>query len=227
MAIVDEHFVPETGKTVLDYLRRGDTTAVHHLIRYDWACAALAELGDFQSLLDIACGVGFGSHRLAREFPLADVAGADNDEGAISFARKRYDAGNLIFSIGDLLRWDESLGGARYDRIVCFDTIEHIAHREVMMKNVVDHLQPDGILLLSTPVRGELVLHPHWEHHRVEYSPDVLYDFMSRYFGEIIHPDDASFPRADVFDEVNENEVVYLLKMNPLVCRKPLSRGSR
>lgn len=220
--VTDEYFVPEDGVTLEDYFERREKTPVHHLIRYRWAAAVLGELGSLSTILDVACGAGYGSHGIATRFPDAEVVGADYDAGAVAFAREKYRAPNLSFIEADLRRWNESLGDREFGCIVSFDTLEHIEHREIAMQNIVEHLHPDGMLLLSTPVRSENVLNPGWEHHKIEFSRRALYDFLRRYFGEVRAPDFGTLPCADVFDPINRDEVFYLLKMNPVVCRNPV-----
>jgi cyclopropane fatty-acyl-phospholipid synthase-like methyltransferase len=220
--VVDEHFVPEDGVGIEGYLERGDRTAVHHLIRYEWACRVIASESGIDTLLDIACGIGYGSFQIAKSFPRIRVTGADYDHDAIDQARRRYSAPNVEFVHGDLVHWDETLGTDAYDCVVCFDTIEHISHREIMMENLVNHLTDDGMLFLSTPVRSTNVLNPGWEHHKIEYSSGSLHAFLRRYFEEILFPDDGSLPCRDVFDRLNRDEVIYLLRMNPVLCRGPI-----
>lgn len=220
--VVDEHFVPQEGWTLEDYLARGERTPVHHLIRYRWAEAVLTELLPPGPLLDIACGAGYGSFGIASRFPDLEVVGGDYDGGAIEFARDRYVAPNLSFVKADVTDWRNTLGERRFGCIVSFDTIEHVEHREIMMRNVVEHLLPEGFLIISTPVRGETVLAPGWEHHRIEYSRHDLYDFVRRYFGEVLASDLGTLPCEEVFELVNRDEPVYLLKMNPILCRAPI-----
>ena len=91
------------------------------------------------------------------------------------------------------------------------------------MQSLVEHLSPDGLVLLSTPVRSENRLNPGWEHHKIEYSRPALHDFLRRYFDEVAYPDDGSLPCIETMSRLNTSaEVVYLLKMNPLVCRRPI-----
>lgn len=222
-SVINEHFVPEAGLTIADYLAAGHKTATHHLLRYAWAEAVLADLRP-RSVLDVACGSGYGSHGIATLLPDSEVTGADYDPTAIAFAQAHYRAENLSFVQMDMTRWDETSGPDTFDCVVSFDTLEHIEHREIAMQNLVDHLDPDGTLLLSTPVRSKNVLNPGWEHHKLEYSRRSLYDFLRRYFEEVLAPDFKTLPHVEVFDEVNGDRVpqVYLLKMNPVVCRRPI-----
>jgi 2-polyprenyl-3-methyl-5-hydroxy-6-metoxy-1,4-benzoquinol methylase len=219
--VTNEHFVPAEGSSLEDYLERGEKTPVHHLIRYRWAAEVLRALKP-ESALDVACGAGYGSHSLAGQFPDMEIIGGDYDEDAILFARDNYQAPNLRFFKVDVTRWGESLGDRVFDCIISFDTIEHVEHREIMMQNMVNHLTPDGVLLLSTPVKLENVLNPGWEHHKIEYSKWALHDFLRRYFKEVLSPEFGNLPCVEVFDDLNKREVVYVLKMNPLVCRSPI-----
>jgi 2-polyprenyl-3-methyl-5-hydroxy-6-metoxy-1,4-benzoquinol methylase len=219
---VDEHFVPSRGLTLADAIREGNESAVHHLIRYEWAAQCLGDSGA-QSILDLATGSGYGAHELAVRLPTATITGVDYDVAAIQEARATYALRNLEYRVGDATRWDETIGPATFDAIVSFDMIEHVLHREVMLESLVHHLAPGGCLLLSTPCGHlETVLQPLWVHHRIEYSLASLYDFLRRYFAVVVEPDDREFPRRDVFNVLADGPVTYFLKMNPVVCRGPI-----
>jgi 2-polyprenyl-3-methyl-5-hydroxy-6-metoxy-1,4-benzoquinol methylase len=221
--IVDEHFVPKDGLDLEPYLRAKNTTAVHHLIRYLWAERCLADIKGLESVLDVACGSGYGSFVLSKRFPGARVVGADYDPGAVEVASSLYSAPNLEYRVGDVTRWDETIGPDVVDAVVSFDTIEHVIHRDIMMESTVKHLRDDGVLLLSTPCGRDVNnLKPGWEHHRIEYSSASLYDFVSRYFQEILRPDDGAVPHLNVFDVLQGSGVHYWLKMNPVLCRGPI-----
>lgn len=219
----NEHFVPDPGKTILDYFRDGERTPVHHLIRYEWAETVLAAENARGRVLDVACGAGYGSDGMARKLPDLTIVGGDYDRDAIEFATEHYQAPNLSFVVADVTRWEESIGSEPFDWIVSFDTIEHLEHREIMMQNIVEHLTPNGTLLLSTPVRGQTRLNPGWEHHKIEFGRAALYDFLRRYFEEVRAPDFGTLPCVEVFDQINITDPpFYLLKMNPVLCRRPI-----
>jgi SAM-dependent methyltransferase len=222
-AIVNEHFVPTLGLELAPYLAKGDRTAVHHLLHYDWAVKVVGDLATKNLILDVACGAGYGSYLLARAFPTAQVLGVDYDRTAIQYANKHYSLPNLQFKIGDTLLWQKTIGATSFDCIVSFETLEHCKHREIMLENLVAHLNPQGCLLLSTPCGwDENVLHPRWPHHAIEYSSASLYDFLSRYFAQIRRPDGPDFPHLEVFDCLNGTGIVYNLRLNPVVCSLPI-----
>jgi 2-polyprenyl-3-methyl-5-hydroxy-6-metoxy-1,4-benzoquinol methylase len=218
----DEHFVPSAGLDLGPYLDAGDRIAVHHLIRYHWAIAAL-QGRPMRRLIDVACGAGYGSAMLADAFPDVEVLGVDYDEPGVADARARYRRPNLSFLYGDAMRWTETIGAEPFDCVVSFDTLEHVPHREVMLMNIVDHLGDDGALLFSTPCGPSTTkLEPEWSAHRIEYSRFLCYDVMSRYFGRVLHPADPSFPALDAFDVLKGTSVGYAKRMNPLLCLDPI-----
>lgn len=220
--VVDEHFVPGRESSLGEAIGKGDANAVHHLIRYEWAARCLSD-EPAGHLLDLATGSGYGAHALAARLPSTKVLGVDYDAAAIEEARARYSLPNLDYRVGDATRWTGTIGDEPYDVIVSFDMIEHVLHREIIMQGLVDHLAPQGMLLLSTPCGWpEPVLKPEWVHHRIEYSAASLFDFLRRYFGEIVRPEDPAFPHREVFDLLADGPVSYFLQMNPIVCRAPI-----
>ncbi|MGL4648871.1 MAG: class I SAM-dependent methyltransferase [Caldilineaceae bacterium] len=220
--VVNEHFVPALGLELAPYLERGDTTAVHHLLRYQWAAAVLRDRPP-ATLLDVACGAGYGSAMLAAALPAAQILGADYDPAAVKRAIQDHASPRVRFVQGDVHRWRDTIGHERFDCVVSFDTLEHSEHREIFLENLVNHLNPDGRLLLSTPCGHDVnELKPRWLHHAIEYSSASLYDFLRRYFAVVRRPEDADFPHRKVFDQLVGSKVTYLLQMNPVLCEQPI-----
>lgn len=220
--IKDEFFVPVNGLDLSKYIKKNDIAAVHHLIRYQWAISVLKDINIKDQILDIACGAGYGSYQMALTFPDIRITGCDYDPAAINYAKRNYRSPNLDYKIGNVLEWDNTIGLNKYNLIVSFDTIEHIQHREIMMENLVNHLEENGMLLLSTPC-GTMTnkLEPEWKFHRIEYSSSSLYDFISRYFDCISRPEDVDFPHLDIFDQLDGTGINYYLHMNPIICKVP------
>jgi len=220
--VVNEHFVPMLGVDLKPYLEKGDQTGVHHLIRYQWACAVLAD-NPPSRVLDVACGSGYGSAMLAQTLPHATFLGVDYDPSAIRYGTEHYASDRIAFRVGDVHRWEETIGGEKFDCVVSFDTLEHSRHREIFLENLVNHLTPTGRLLLSTPSgHAENLLKPRWLHHAIEYSSASLYDFLRRYFAVVRHPLQEDWPHREIFDQLQGSPVSYALRMNPVLCEQPI-----
>ncbi len=227
--IVNEHFVPKYGLELEPYLQRKDRNAAHHLTHYYWAMAVLEEHPQIRSILDIACGSGYGSFMLAQRFPHINVVGADYDRTALRYAEGHFTLPNLSFKFGDVALWDKTIGQNVFDCIISYETIEHVPHREIMMENLVNHMSDDGMFLMTTPCGWEEnLLRPRWPMHKIEYSSASLYDFMKRYFTTVIRPDEKRlpdeppFPHREHYEHLHANGIEYNLTMNPAVCLRPI-----
>ncbi|MCC6129569.1 MAG: class I SAM-dependent methyltransferase [Acidobacteria bacterium] len=228
--IVDEHFVPRFGLEIETYSRVGDIAAVHHLARYEWACAVLRSIESMSVVVDLGCGGGYGSFMLANRLSSVHVIGVDHDADAIASARGGFSLPNLQFCQLDVQSWRsaERAPVPRPDAFVCFDVIEHIPHREVFLMNVVEHMRDDGVLLLSTPcAASEDSFRPEWEFHKIEYSAPTLFDFLRRYFDDVKGSDEEGFPFREVFEAPQVSRVGYVLRLNPVICSRPLRIPNR
>jgi 2-polyprenyl-3-methyl-5-hydroxy-6-metoxy-1,4-benzoquinol methylase len=219
----DEHFVATDGLDIETYIARCDLTAVHHLIRYRWAASVLAETRADARLLDLGCGSGYGAFELAGALPRAHVVGVDYDTNAITSARAAFARGNLVYRVGDPLRWDATIGPGLFDTVTCFDVLEHVEHRELFMEALVAHLTDDAVVLFSTPsAAADNDLRPGWEFHRIEYGTASLYDFLRRYFATLVGSERDDFPARRHFTDLHARGVPYVLKLNPVLCSGPI-----
>jgi len=99
-------------------------------------------------VLDAACGEGYGSGLLADV--AAVVVGVDVDATSIAHARERYGARpNLTFEQGDATALNYADG--RFDLVVSFETLEHLAAQEALIAGFARVLADDGILIVSSP----------------------------------------------------------------------------
>lgn len=125
-----------------------------HYARYLFALRFLKKSGlakKSTSILDFACGVGYGTKVLATGLPKAEVWGYDISDYAIDFA-KEYWSGpkNANFSVGDAEHLNTQLVEV-CDAIVSFETIEHVSDPNAVLENFFKYLDRDGILILSFP----------------------------------------------------------------------------
>lgn len=102
-----------------------------------------------KTVLDIACGTGYGSKMLITNGAYK-VFGVDINEEAIEFAKSQYIEDNLIYMTGDITKLEIY---DKFEMVVCFETIEHIHDYQLALKNLYYALKNDGKLIISTPNR--------------------------------------------------------------------------
>lgn len=137
-----------------------------HVARYEWAAGQIAP---GSRVLDLACGVGYGSSILsARELA---VVGIDHSEEAIEYARHYYGLGVVSYRCEPV----DSVAGFvsdSFEAVVCFETIEHVADPLPMLKNLA-RIAP--VIFASVPnerffPHGEMVAFHHRHYTREEFS---------------------------------------------------------
>lgn len=119
-----------------------DLLAAEHLHRYRFA--SLYARG--RSVLDIACGSGYGS-KLLLEAGAASVTGVDISSEAVAYAGEHYTNNGITFIAADA----ESFCSGIYELIVSFETVEHLDKRRLFLNNLNKMAAPNGILIISTP----------------------------------------------------------------------------
>ncbi len=98
--------------------------------------------------LDAACGEGYGSALLAQS--AASVEAVDISEQAIAHAGQRYGhLGQVGFQVADCTALPFS--DNEFDRVVSFETLEHLAEHDRLLAEFRRVLKPDGFLILSSP----------------------------------------------------------------------------
>lgn len=128
-----ERFTPECVREI----------RYEHLHRYVFA----ADFCHGKTVLDAACGEGYGADLLARS--ARSVTGVDRAAEAIEHARKRYQRANLDFEVADVTQLP--MADDSFDRVVSFETLEHLAEQEALLREFRRVLKPDGLLILSSP----------------------------------------------------------------------------
>ncbi len=117
-----------------------------HAERYKFA----AKFVQGKRVLDIACGVGYGSEILYRLGKPQSIVGGDISDEAIQYATSRYkDLKNVRFQ--KLNAESLALENKSIDVTVSFETIEHLEHVERYLQEVDRVLAKDGVYIVSTP----------------------------------------------------------------------------
>ena len=145
-----------------------------HKVRYEFAkkyCAG-------KSVLDVACGAGYGSALLAEV--AASVIGADIDEETVNYARSSYRRDNLAYRVEDAQAL--SFESASFDSVVSFETIEHLSDIPRYLNEVQRVLKLGGMYVVSTPKVRRTTKKPKNPHHTVEYSAEDFRALLREYF---------------------------------------------
>ena len=103
------------------------------------------------AVLDLCCGVGYGTQILREE--AASAVGVDFDEGAVTeaLAAAGRAGSDVTFETGDAHRWLEEDLAERFDAIVCFEGLEHLPDLDRALDRLAVHAGRGVRLLLSVP----------------------------------------------------------------------------
>lgn len=102
-----------------------------------------------KNALDVGCGAGLLCEPLARLG--ADVTGVDAAPENIAAAKAHAAVSDLTidYRAGEIA----AQGLGPFDVVTCMEVIEHVMDPAAFIAELVRHLRPDGLLLLSTPNR--------------------------------------------------------------------------
>lgn len=168
-----ERFVPGIRDVQLE---------IEHYQRYE----SVQELVRHKTVLDAACGEGYGSNILAGT--AEKVIGLDISDEAVERAKIKYrDTANLSFVIGSIAKLP--LEDNSVDIIVSFETIEHVSEELQVgfLQEIERVLRKDGILVMSTPnkeIYSDLYSYKN-EFHIKEFYKDEFTRFLGTKFENI------------------------------------------
>ena len=154
----------------IDPLKEPIGVVSYHLAKYAFARGIIGR----ERVLDVACGVGYGSAFLAEVSP--SVVGLELASEAIDIARSRYLSGRCSFIQADaeLL----PIATASVGAVVCFEGIEHFRDPSAHLGEVARVLQHEGCYIVSTP-------HPDAHTHGDD-NPFHLHEFDVESFRSIL-----------------------------------------
>lgn len=112
------------------------------------------QLGEESTLLDVACGSGGPTLRIARESGCS-VVGVDLHEQGVAAARDQARARGMedraSFHQGDAGK-PMDFDDASFDGLICVDAINHLSDREWVLREWRRVLKPGGRLVFTDPI---------------------------------------------------------------------------
>ena len=140
----------DNGERMIPDAHRDAVVYIEHIVRYEFAARLLRG----KSVLDVACGSGYGSEVLAQA-GAHSVVGVDLSPEASRYADGRYSSDSTSFLAGDAEHLP--FRAASFDVIVSFETIEHLHDPFSFLSEVKRLLKPDGLLVISSPNKGVFI----------------------------------------------------------------------
>jgi 2-polyprenyl-3-methyl-5-hydroxy-6-metoxy-1,4-benzoquinol methylase len=133
----------------MDMTREAGCRSDAHLFRY---LLAAQHVRDGDVVLDLACGLGYGSSILARRTRCHSVKGADASSSAIEYANHAFasEVTRLSFATADAETLSE-FADASIDFLVSVETLEHLREPERFLQEAHRILKPAGRIFVSVP----------------------------------------------------------------------------
>lgn len=132
----------------MDMSRESGPRSDAHMVRYALA-ASLVRPGD--TVLDCACGLGYGSAILAAQSRGSRFIGIDIDPESVAYASAhfsgQYGVEYMAASATDLT----CIETASIDLLVSFETIEHLEDYTLFLEQAARVLKSDGRIIASVP----------------------------------------------------------------------------
>jgi trans-aconitate 2-methyltransferase len=134
-----------------DYARHSSLQAA----MADEALAGLPLRGDEQ-LLDVGCGDGKLTARIAAMLPRGAALGVDASADMVAYAQRQFGADvwpNLRFEVADARRLEF---GPRFDRVVSFNALHWVPQQDEALRGIRRALKPQGQAHLRLVTRADL-----------------------------------------------------------------------
>jgi SAM-dependent methyltransferase len=106
-------------------------------------------VGEEGRLLELGCGGGASTNALAEQLPGYHCTGLDISEPAITLARSRFKAENLVYQAGDSL--ELPFADASLDAVTSRDVIEHLPDVGRAFAEMARVVKPGGLIVIRSP----------------------------------------------------------------------------
>lgn len=198
-----------TGERVIPNLMKPENgMLIEHIARYQFAkdlCKG--------RVLDIACGVGYGSEYLLHENKKTrELVGIDINPESIQYAKEHYNYPNTNYFVDDCLNENLPDKYGNFDTITSFETIEHFHGDHKFVQNLYNLLKDDGTLIISTPFGRGKDQPCSTPYHVFQYTEEEFLDLLKP-FGSV-----TMYHQLGEKIEIPDPDVKYYLMV--AVCKK-------
>ena len=188
-----------TPERLLPNTRDWDMGFPDHKQRYEFASKFCID----KTVLDTACGVGYGANILIQN-GAKFVQAIDISDEAITIARNNFPDQQISFCIDDC----EIISSIsqKVQSIVALECLEHFSAPEKFLSRCVELLENSGTLILSTPnvkaLRRFYNTKPQNPYHVHEYTYQELSNFLNSYFNEITFHFQVKSPFLELHEDI-------------------------
>jgi SAM-dependent methyltransferase len=194
-----------SGERMVPELSAGTILEAEHLARYRFAIPYVAG----KAVLDIGCGVGWGSRLLLDEGGAAAVTGVDIFTPAIEYAEQHFSGPTYL--VGDMAALP--VPDASVDVVVCFEALEHVHDHQAVLAEVQRVLRPDGLFFVSSPNPD---VYPEGNaYHLHEVKPDELRHSIASAFPHVRLFYQELLVASVISERSDAHEDVYAVRIGP------------
>jgi 2-polyprenyl-3-methyl-5-hydroxy-6-metoxy-1,4-benzoquinol methylase len=207
-----ERIIPENIESTDTF---NHETLLLHLARYKFAQNYITS----GFVLDIACGVGYGSAYIAENCPnVQHIMGVDLDIQTIKYAQTKYAHPKIDFIQGDATKFEAP---QVCETIISLETLEHLPAPQDFLKHLIQFLSPTGTLIVSVPTTFSTDANPY---HLSDFTPKSFRKIITNLGMEevdcleqkqIFSPFKILKREEERLSELRQNLLLYYLK-NPM-----------
>ncbi len=138
-------------------------------------------------VLDISCGIGYGSQIISEFLEVESCIGVDISKEDVDYANLNFKSDKTEFVTGDICKLD--FPDNSFDTIVSLETLEHIADPKTALKELSRVLKSNGLFIGTVPEASydekcERIYGPN-PYHLHKFSKNQLFEFLKTDFSEV------------------------------------------
>lgn len=153
---------------------------IYEAIAKDWCIG--------KSVIDLGCGVGWGTNILGRE--AIGAYGLDISGESINFANQMFGNQKIKFDTSNVIL-EEIRPTATFDIVCAIELIEHIKDYETFLSNIkrFHNRKRNTVFFISSPNRNNENIgkdSPNNEYHVREWTAGEFYDILTKFFRAVV-----------------------------------------